>query len=161
MCPSICSISASELAASTLSSTMRMRLLWSIRACRRVDERQMDLEDRPVSGSLAACGDSPVVHLDQSLHDRQSDPETALRSVEGSVALNEQIEYPRQQLGRDSNTRVGYHDDGLLVLAAQLQTDFSARVGVLCRVGEHIGDALYESRVVAEDVQRLEAGADE
>ncbi len=74
--------------------------------------------------------------------------------------MNEQIEYPRQELGRDPNARVGYYDDGLIAFAAQLQTDLAPRIGILGRVGEHVGDALYQPRVVAIDVQRLEAGAD-
>ena len=50
--------------------------------------------------------DRAAVQLDQALHQREPEPEPALRAVERLARLEEQIEHVRQQLRRDADAVV-------------------------------------------------------
>ena len=102
------SIIARLSAASTLSSTTRMRWRAAAGACgsapsgcsgvRRPDDRQADDELAALAVALAVGLDAAAVHLDQPLDDGQADAQAALRLLQRPVHLREQVEHSGQHV---------------------------------------------------------------
>src|SRR3989442_16025507 len=63
---------------------------------------QPDDELAALPGPLAECLDGAAVQLDQAAHQREADPEAALRTIRQLVALDEELEHRREPLGRDA-----------------------------------------------------------
>ena len=55
--------------------------------------------------------DTAAVHLDEPAHDRESDAEPAPRPLQRHVGLDEQVEYVREQLGREADAAVAHAND--------------------------------------------------
>src|SRR5438477_459576 len=69
--------------------------------------------------SVALGHDGPAMHPDQPLHDRETDAEAALRAVEGTLALREEVEDPRQEVRRQPHPVVAHAQYRLLALALE------------------------------------------
>src|SRR6185312_15996675 len=72
--------------------------------------RQYHLEAGSASRAVAGRAHTSAVHFDEAADHRQPYPESALRAVEGSFALHEEIEDSRQQLRGDPDAIVGDGD---------------------------------------------------
>ncbi len=83
-----------------------------------------------------------------------------MRAIERPLALHEQLEHARQELGRDADavvahgnlevgSRVAHGDDDLAMIERELD-------GVL----QHVGHALHEARAVTADVERRRVALD-
>ena len=68
------------------------------------------------AGALAEGLHRAAVHLDQPAHQRQADAQAALRAVERSLSLHEQVEDAPSRSARDADAVVA-HDDDRLVLS--------------------------------------------
>src|SRR5690606_8710416 len=97
--------------------------------------------------------DSATMQFDEPAADEQADAEPALRPVEGSVSLREQVEHAWQQLGSDSDPVVHYGNDHFLADAIHGNPDLPALKRVLDRIQEQVTHGLLKSRWVRIDVQ--------
>ena len=70
------------------------------------------------------------MHLNQSLHERQSNAKATLGAVQSSLCLREKIENARQEVGRNSDTRIPHAQDGFVSFLLKGDPDFSAFAGV-------------------------------
>ena len=70
------------------------------------------------------------MRFDESANQRKSDAEPRLGARCGSIRLPEQIEYVRQDFGRDTDPGVSYTNDGLTVLRMYLYRQLSTRIRV-------------------------------
>ena len=152
---------ASEFAASSLSSTTRMRRdgAFALRECDRrfivpIDQRQPDLERRTGTQAATRCGHASSVHFDQPLDHRQSDTEAALRTIERAIALHEQIEHLRQQILRDPDAIVGNRSTASAPSCLDSQVNLSVGIGVLGRVRQDVRHTLNQTRGVPVHAQR-------
>jgi len=97
-------------------------------------------EENGKLASLSQSGARPdhasPVRFDEGANQRKSDAEPRLGAQCGSIRLPEQIEYVRQDFGRDTDSGVSYANDGLIVSRMHLYRQLSARVRVSRRVGE-------------------------
>ncbi len=121
---------------------------------RTFDQRNVELETRAAAGSFAEYRDVAAMHLDEALDDAKADAETALRAIERAIALHEEIEYARLQLGRDADAIVADRDQRAAAVFAHFEMDLAAAIAVLHRIGQHVRDALHETRRIAVDAQR-------
>src|SRR6185437_11406016 len=119
------------------------------------DPRQPDLERRALPGSRAARGDGAAMALDQPLHDGETGSEPALGAVQRAFTLHEDVEDPRQQIGRDAETIVGDLDDGIRTFTARPDLNLTPGIGVFDGIAEDVCDALHEAVEVTDDIQRL------
>ena len=76
--------------------------------------RQADDELAALARPVARRGQAAAVHLGQRPGQRQPDPQPALRPGQRAVALCEQLEHPRELLGRDAHAGVPDLDDDLV-----------------------------------------------
>jgi len=89
--------------------------------------RQPDLEGRALCKARALGRHFPVVHLNQALDDRESDSETALRTIESAVAFHEQIEDSRQQVVHRVATEGSMREALKVFMPTIILSDFSMR----------------------------------
>src|SRR5262245_28081860 len=73
---------------------------------RRGSERQPDDESAATPTPFAVRLDGARMQLDEPAHEREPDPEPAMRAIRALLALREQVEDPRQQLGCNAASRV-------------------------------------------------------
>ncbi len=88
------------------------------------------------------------MQLGETPDQREPDAQPALRSVERTLALNEQVEHARQQFGLEPDARVGHGDRGRRAIAACADAHRAAPRRVLERVGREIRDDLIDARGV-------------
>jgi len=93
------------------------------------------------------------VELDEPAHQRQPDAEASFRVA--PLALNEEVEDPRQDLRRHANARVLNPHHDLIALPAGAQRDVPTRSRVLDRVADEIGEHLLQSSGIRLDGERL------
>ena len=94
------------------------------------------------------------MHLDELLDHGQADAQPALGAGQRAVALGEQVEDAREQIGRDADAGVADADDGVALVEAGVQLDPAARLGVLGRVVEQVDDDLLEPDRVGLELDR-------
>src|SRR5690606_27784262 len=70
------------------------------------EERQPHQEEAASTEPVAHRLHAPARDLDEPAHQREPDAEAALRSLSAALALDEEIEDLRQQLGRDPDAVV-------------------------------------------------------
>src|SRR5690348_4637272 len=129
---------------------LRLELLPdSGRGSRACDPRQSHLECRSSPEPIAACGDLTFVHFDQTFDHWQSDPQAALGTIEGAIALHKQVEDLWKQLRRDAGARVGNFDEGAVPVPTGTDPDLPTRFRVLGGVREDVACALDQSRKIA------------
>src|SRR5450631_4721105 len=92
---------------------------------------------------------------DQVLDQREPETEAALGPIRAAVSLDEEIEDPREQVGRDARAVVLDPDDDFTTLAAGAHDDLSAALRVAGRVGEQVRHDLGEPHRIAVDPQVL------
>ena len=78
------------------------------------------------------------MELHERARDRESQPESALPSIEAALPLNEDVEHARYEVGGHPNARVATLDDDVVVLLVHAQQDVRAGLGYL---------AAFESRL--------------
>src|SRR5689334_6268127 len=81
----------------------------------------------------------------------QSNTEPALRPIERAFALHEQIEYSRQQLGRDAEPVVLHTEHRIRAFHAQGDCDPAPDGGVLHRIADDVRDNLLDPDRIAID----------
>src|SRR6202022_57654 len=84
---------------------------------------QPDDELAAMPGPLAERVDGAAVKLDQAAHQREADPEAALRTIRQLIALDEELEHRREPLGRDASPVVAHADDHLAALTPAVHLD--------------------------------------
>ena len=110
-----------------------------------------------------------AVQLDELAHEREPDAEPAGAALERAIALHEQLEHARQQLGTDAHAGVAHGQDRLIAVATHGDGDLAPGRRVLHRVGEEVRQHLLEPcrirgdprgrRVHADDVPRAGGAA--
>src|SRR5262245_26020699 len=88
------------------------------------------------------------MRLDQLAHDREPHAETAVASIEPALALDEQIENARQELGRDADAAVLHAQHRLIAFGLDLHDDGAARRRVLQRIRQEVREHLLQPRAV-------------
>ncbi len=104
--------------------------------------------------SLDARSHRSAVHLDQGPDHGQADPQAALRAVEGSSLLHEQVEGPSEELLAHAHPVVGHPDHRLVAFGHHRERDVPADVRVLGRVVDQVGEHLHEARGIGVERQR-------
>ena len=117
-------------------------------------ERQRDRHRRALLQAGAVRRHLPVVHAHDALHEREADPEAALRAVRRAVGLREQVEHVRQQLRVDAAAVVAHLRPRLAAVDRDREHDAPARRRVLGRVVEQVDEHLDQPRAVALDRHR-------
>ena len=118
-------------------------------------QRQRHDELRPLPLAFALRSDSAAVKLDQALHQRQPEAETAARTVKTRVRLHERLEHPVHEVGRDADAIVADADDGLVSPSLERHQHMTARVGELAGVPEQVSEHLRQSLSIAIHPDRL------
>jgi hypothetical protein len=99
--------------------------------------------------------DPAVVQLHHRAEQRQADPESAVRPGERLVALDEEVEDPRQHLRLDAVAVVGHPNHRLVADSFHLEADVAAAGRILRGVAEQVGLHLLQARGVADDRNRV------
>ncbi len=128
-------------------------------------ERQGHAELAAPAGERAAHLDPSAVQLDEAAHERQADPEAALRAIDRALDLREEFEDPRMQRGRDADPRVAHADERFLPAVGspdglQRHPDRAPGRGELRRVVEQVADHLREPGQIPGDLHRLRRQVD-
>jgi hypothetical protein len=89
------------------------------------------------------------VQLEQALRQREADAEPWLCRAARQAGLHEHVEDARQRVRRDADAVVAHTNDDVVILPLCAERDFAARIGVLGRVVEEVGEYLREARGVA------------
>src|SRR2546423_11562284 len=130
-------------------------------AVARRTRRQVDAELASLIDARALGRNRPAVELGEPPYERQPDAEAAARPVERLLALDEEIEDPRQQVGVDALSVVAHAELRVLFVALDGELDLSALGRVLDRVLDEIRDDLLEADRVAVDEDGLAGEAEE
>ena len=104
--------------------------------------------------------DAPLMQLDQALDECEPDTQSALAAIEAALALHEELEHARQELGLDAAAVVLHGDGGEALAGHGGEPDAPAFTGVLGSVVQEVGDHLREAREVAEQPHRPRAHFD-
>jgi hypothetical protein len=76
----------------------------------RQQPRQRDAKDTARTDTRAVRTHAPTVTFDQSLHERETDPQPALPAIGRALHLREQLEYGFHQIGRHADAVVAHGD---------------------------------------------------
>ena len=96
------------------------------------------------------------MHFHQAAHQRQADPQAALRAVERPVGLNKEIENAGEHVRRNAHASVAHVENGFLFMLFERQGDSAALAGELGGIVEEIGEHLGQTGGIA--VSRDRAG---
>ena len=93
------------------------------------------------------------MHLHQPPHQRQPDPQSSLRAVQGSLILDEQIEDMGQQWGGNAHPRVPHpqHHPGGSRVSREIgrEPDAASRIGILGGILDQVDEDLPQPRWVS------------
>jgi hypothetical protein len=92
------------------------------------DYGQVGDEFGALAGALASRLDPAAVHLEQLLHEREADSQSALRLFERMVHLREHVEDARQRFGRNPDARVAHRHHDFTVLSRHGEPDLAAAI---------------------------------
>ena len=106
------------------------------------DRRQRHAEGGAFAGAGAFGRHAPLVQLDQALHQREADAETALRAVEAALALHEELEDARQELGLDAAAVVLDGNRRQALARGRGQADAARLRGVFAGIVQEVGNGL-------------------
>ena len=87
-------------------------------------------------------------------------PRPALRAIECPLALHEQLEHARQELGRDADAVVPHRNLEVGARVAHGDDDLAMVVRELHGVLQHVRHGLHEPRAVTADVERRRVALD-
>src|SRR5918996_1402526 len=90
------------------------------------------------------------VHLNYLSHHGQPNTQSALRSIQGSLCLGEEIKNPRQYIRRNSDTAVPHAYYNLIGFLFHAKPDVTALGSVFRSVTEQINDYLLKANCIAE-----------
>ena len=99
--------------------------------------------------------DGAAVHLDQSLHQRQADAESALGALQGTVHLREHVEDAGQHLCRNADAGVLDPDQHMVALPLGGHPNATALVHVLGSVVQQVRQHLRQPGRVRFELDRL------
>src|SRR4051812_17653186 len=111
---------------------------------RRKCDRQTDDEFAPHSWAFTAGLNTAAVHLNQPLDQRKADAQPTLRLLSVAFHLCIYVEYFRQHVGWDADSRISHFHHGVTALALDRQSDVTAFLRVLCGVVEEVGEDLRQ-----------------
>ncbi len=83
-----------------------------------------------------------VVQVHQSLHQAESDAESAFDLIDGGLSLRENLEDARQHLGLDPDAFICNANDRLCAFEIGIQPNHSVRFRILGGVGQQVGNDL-------------------
>src|SRR5438128_3708762 len=112
---------------------------------RALAHRERDDEDRAPVLARALRAHGAAVKLDDVLHQREAEPEAAVRARARAVALAERLEDVRNELRRDPDARVGDDDLDARLGARETHAHAAARRRELDRVREQVPDDLLQT----------------
>src|SRR6185295_15995174 len=101
--------------------------------------------------AFAMGGDRAPVQGHEPLHHREPDTQAALRPVEAAIALHEDVEDLRDELGAHSHPVVPHAQDRLVALTPSLYPHLPALRRVFGGVAQEIEDDLDEPGGIPED----------
>src|SRR5262249_8241652 len=102
----------------------------------------------PLPYSRAMGFNLAFVHLDQGVDDGKADTQAPLRPVQGTIRLDEEIEYTGQHLRQDAYARILDPENSLRALPLHSKPDMAARFGVLRCVAQQVAyHLLHPGRV--------------
>src|SRR3954470_22664014 len=90
---------------------------------------QVDREVAAFAGPFAARGHAASVKLDETLDDRETEPEASLGAIERLRLLIEIIEHPPEHFGRYADALITHRHRDPVALAPHEQADDRSRVG--------------------------------
>src|ERR1700761_2660360 len=95
------------------------------------------------------------MHFDQAFDHRQPYSEAALRPIERTLALHEQVEDPWQQLRANATAGIGDCNARVLLITTGVDRDLPTQLCVFDGVRQNITHALRETREVSHYEQGL------
>src|SRR6185369_15789527 len=95
------------------------------------------------------------MQLDDALHERQPDSQTALGALERLIRLREQIKHPGQKVRRNTYAVVAHAQLDTAASCLSTHVDVPSLGSVFGSVVENIGEHLDEACQVSEDADRL------
>lgn len=116
-----------------------------------LEHGQPDDEAAPSTEAFALRLDAPVVQLREPAHQREPDAEPALRALEPAVALDEEIEDVRQQLGLDADSVVLHRQGDVRALVPDRHADVSSGRRVAERVSHDVRHDLLDAHRIGTD----------
>ena len=127
----------------------RLRAANDLGRLARDGRRKLDGERRALPASVAVNRHGPAMASHHVVDDRQAQSQAAAQDVARSVALHERLEDPLQLLGRDAGAVVADADPR--TIGGALDEDLDAPTGrrELGRVGQQVGEHLYQPRSIA------------
>src|ERR1700704_3792554 len=99
--------------------------------------------------------DPALVHLHETLHEGEADPEPSLGTLEWYIDLGEQFEHTLQLIRRDADTGIADSHDGVVFLPGDIHPDLAPRRRVLARVVEHVAEDLRQTHRIGVHVDRI------
>src|SRR4029079_16950633 len=103
----------------------------------------------------ARCLYRSAVQLRKPLHQRQSNSQSTLRTVQQSLSLCEQIKDARQKVGAYTDTRITNAYNTLSVLFQNAEPDLAAGIHVLRRIPQQLCAHLFQQSTVAIEREAL------
>src|SRR5256714_1570197 len=128
---------------------------------RHLHARQAHREDAAEPRARTVGRHRAPMQLGERPHQRQADPEAALRAVQRALALDEQAEDLRQHVAGDADALVLDPEHGIVALARRPHADGAAGRRVLHRVADEVQDDLLHAHGVGIDADVLELGLDD
>jgi hypothetical protein len=95
------------------------------------------------------------VEVNNSFHDVQANPKTLLRVLASGLGPNEEIEYARQQLRRDSDSAVRNSQLGPILRPDSNHDDAPAVLRVIGGVAQQVHDDLFHPDCVGIQPERI------
>src|SRR4029453_12561414 len=86
-----------------------------------LEDRQTHFELTAQSTTLAGCGDSAAVQLNQAAHECQTNAQTTARALAVFIDLREHLENSVELVRRHTDAAVSHQEDNLIFLALRGQ----------------------------------------
>ena len=109
---------------------------------------------RSLARPRTSDADLPFVHFHQPSRQRQPDAQPTGRALEHRLRLMEHVEYPREDVGGDSDPGIADAHDGLVGLLVGGEPDVPCTRRELHRVVQDIGEDLHQPRTITVDENR-------
>ena len=117
-------------------------------------QRQAHREAAALADARAAASDVAAVQLDEAAHQRQAQPQAALRAVRGALGLGKQVKHAGLQLRFDADAVILHMHGHLPILQLHGDLELATVRGVFGRVIEQVGQHLHQPVFVADHLRQ-------
>ena len=112
-------------------------------------------ELRALSQARTAHADPPAVHLHELLHQGQADAQASTRAFDRGVHLRPEVEDAVHLFRGEADAAVAHADVDVVAFHRGDHVDPSARIRILRRVVEQVGEQLRETLLVDQQLHRF------